>query len=178
MLLLGAGCAPAHTASSAPPASAAAAAPAERAEANAALVRRFWEAWHRQDWAALDAMVAPGFRHNYYQTAANREGFRAGSRALLAAFPDWRVTLEDVVAQGDRVAVRATARGTHRGEYYGIAASGRSIVATVTFFYRIVDGRIAEDWETGDYCSLFLALQPADQAGPDVRQMCAEISGL
>jgi steroid delta-isomerase-like uncharacterized protein len=71
-------------------------------------------------------------------------------RGVRRAFPDTRHVLEDVVAEGDKVVVRVTAEGTHRGELYGIPPSGRRVVQRAITVYRVVDGRIAERWSIAD----------------------------
>jgi len=65
---------------------------------------------------------------------------------LLRAFPDIRVTAEDVIAEGDRVVSRNTVTGTHRGDYMGVPATGRSITYSEIFIFRFAGGRIAETW--------------------------------
>jgi steroid delta-isomerase-like uncharacterized protein len=66
------------------------------------------------------------------------------------SFPDWHNTLEDLVAEGDRVAFRYVEGGTHRGEFDGIPATGRQVVARGIDIARIADGRIAETWVSTD----------------------------
>ena len=63
-----------------------------------------------------------------------------------AAFPDARVTIEDLVAEGDRVAKRWTYRGTHTGEFMGIAGTGKEFSITAMTLYRISSGKVAELW--------------------------------
>ena len=75
---------------------------------------------------------------------------RAALAADLEGFPDHSMVLDQVVADGNDVASRWTYRGTHTGEYYGIPATGRSIVSTVVSFDRIIDGKLAENWVVFD----------------------------
>jgi predicted ester cyclase len=69
---------------------------------------------------------------------------------IRVSFPDWHNTLEDLVAEGDRVAFRYVEGGTHRGEFDGIAATGRVVVARGIDIVRIEDGKIAETWVSTD----------------------------
>jgi steroid delta-isomerase-like uncharacterized protein len=71
-------------------------------------------------------------------------GLKAFNAAFRAAFPDWHSTPEELVAEGDRVAERWTGRGTHRGEFQGIPATGKEVAVPGVVFYRIRDGKIAE----------------------------------
>lgn len=72
---------------------------------------------------------------------------------LLRAFPDLRVEIEDVIAEGDRVACRNTVTGTHRGEYRGLAPTGRTVTYSEMFVVRFTGGRIAEIWGVVDLYS-------------------------
>jgi steroid delta-isomerase-like uncharacterized protein len=72
---------------------------------------------------------------------------------LLEAFPDLHLTVEDIIAEGDKVVVRNTVTGTHRGEYMGLPPTGKSVTYNEIFIFRIVDGRIAETWGVVDVLS-------------------------
>jgi steroid delta-isomerase-like uncharacterized protein len=79
------------------------------------------------------------------------EGIKQAAAGYRAAFPDLTVTVEEQVAEGDIVVTRWTARGTHQGELFGIAATGKQATVTGISIERIVDGKIAEDrtnWDT------------------------------
>ncbi|GGU97856.1 hypothetical protein GCM10010260_37340 [Streptomyces filipinensis] len=69
---------------------------------------------------------------------------------LLGAFPDIHVTVEDVIAEGDKVVARNTVTGTHRGEFRGVPPTGRSVSYGEIFVLRFQDGRIAEIWGVVD----------------------------
>jgi predicted ester cyclase len=93
-------------------------------EENKAAERRFnEEVWHKRNLAVIDELVAPDFvDHSPLPgQGPGREGFRqVGVELALAAFPDVRITIESLVAEGDMVVVRWTAEATHRGEFMGI----------------------------------------------------------
>jgi hypothetical protein len=72
---------------------------------------------------------------------------------LLQAFPDLQITIEDQIAEGDKVVCRDTVSGTHRGEYLGIAPTGRTVTYNEIFIIRFVNGRIAETWGVVDVLS-------------------------
>ena len=72
---------------------------------------------------------------------------------LHRAFPDLRVTVEDVIAEGDKVVSRNSVSGTHEGEYMGIPPTGRSVTYNEIFIARFVNGRIAETWGIVDVLS-------------------------
>jgi steroid delta-isomerase-like uncharacterized protein len=115
-------------------------------EGNKALVRRFVEEfWNRGNTAAADELmtpdptiVLPG------RGQVSKEAFKAFATTLRGAFPDWHSTLEELVAEDDRVAERWTGRGSHRGEFQGIAPTGTRVTVPGFVFYRITSGKIAE----------------------------------
>ena len=78
------------------------------------------------------------------QPLADIEMLKAFARLLREGFPDWHSTLEELVAEDDRVAERWTGRGTHRGEFQGIAATGRQVAVPGTVFYRLTNSKIVE----------------------------------
>ena len=129
-------------------------------EENKALVRRWVELWNAGDVSAVGEFVAPGYvRHD--PNGPEVRGPEAEQRLIamyLAAFPDLRFTLEHLVAEGDIVAARLTARGTHRGELLGIPATGRQVTLAVMDLYRLSGGKIAEQWVLIDALGLLQQL--------------------
>jgi steroid delta-isomerase-like uncharacterized protein len=89
---------------------------------------------------------------------------------LLRAYPDLHVTIEDLIAEGDKVVVRNTVTGTHRGEYMGIPPTGKSVTYNEIFITRFADGRITETWGVVDVLSQMrqLGVISAAPEQPDV----------
>ncbi|MGW4355147.1 ester cyclase [Nocardia sp. NPDC004582] len=113
-------------------------------ESNKALIERFVnEFWNAGRLAAADELMAPDVVIHSPEVDGI-EGLEAFNTALRAAFPDWHATVEELVAEGDRVAERWIGHGTQRGEFQGIAATGRTVVVPGVVFYRVHDGRITE----------------------------------
>lgn len=131
-----------------------AALPSREAEVNEALVRRFYaEVWNGGRLTNLADYVADEHAYHHPFPAAapvGPAGVAAVVADLRAAFPDLTLTLDDVEAQGDRVVVRFTARGTHRGTFLGAEGTGRAIEMTGIAIHRIADGKIAETWANWD----------------------------
>lgn len=73
--------------------------------------------------------------------------------ALFAAFPDLHLAVEDMIAEADKVVVRNTVTGTHRGEYMGLKPTGKTVTYDEIFIFRFVDGRVAETWGVVDVLS-------------------------
>ena len=69
---------------------------------------------------------------------------------IFSGFPDYHETLEDIIAEGDKVWIRDTVTGTHKGEYRGLAPTGKEIKGEMVVILRIVDGKVVEGWEVSD----------------------------
>ena len=120
---------------------------------NEAIARRWHEeAINGRDPGVLDEIVAEDAVHDgaTFGEERGREASRRVLGALLGAFPDVRHTVEEAVAEGDLVALRWTATGTHEGEFQGIAPTGREATWTGINVFRIECGRIAEVWSETD----------------------------
>ena len=122
-------------------------------EDNKAVVRRWVEEFkNRGDEAASDELRSPDFV-NHSAPPGAPDGPDAGKRAfraMRAAFPDLHVTIEDQLAEGDRVVTRQTFAGTHRGEWLGVPATGRAVSWAVIDVVRLVDGRLVDHWAVAD----------------------------
>ena len=86
------------------------------------------------------------------------EAFKGYATYLRTAFPDIEIDDEDNIAQGDRVGMRWTMRGTHDGDFWGMAATGRKVEVTGMDVFRIADGRIQDAWIETDYMTLLRQL--------------------
>jgi len=107
----------------------------------------------------LTSVVAPSVRIHPATpgAAADTQGIEELTAAFGRfhdAFPDLHITLDDVIAAGDRVAARWTATGTHRGDFAGISATGRSVRWGGIDFYRLDEGMIVEWWRNDDFIGL------------------------
>jgi steroid delta-isomerase-like uncharacterized protein len=122
-------------------------------EQNTAAVRAFYETAVHGDLDALDAIVHPDYE--IHDPALPRE-FRGvqGARDLVSMYRSGlaglRVSIEHQFAQGDFVATRFTARGTHAGDMMGVPATGREVVITGLNISRCQGGKVVEEWEICD----------------------------
>jgi steroid delta-isomerase-like uncharacterized protein len=137
------------------------------AEENKALVRRFVEEfWNKGNTAAADELMAiDAAIHMPTGEVVNLDGFKRFAGTFRGSFPDWHSTVEELIAEGDRVAERWTGRGTHRGELQGIPPTGKRVEVPGSVFYRIVDGKIVEFRGQLDMMSLMqqLGVIPSSQ---------------
>ena len=116
-------------------------------------VRRFFEeVWNQGNAAAAaDFLDAEFVSHNAFDvTIIGPDQYGQAVLDYRTAFPDLTVTLEDVFASGDRVAVRGIDRGTHQGEFMGRAATGRPMTATWIEIFRLRSGKAVEGWVEAD----------------------------
>ena len=129
-------------------------------EQNKAQVRRIVEdIYNRGDLAAVDELAASDLViHRTSQEIHGREGAKAYVMALRGGFPDLRLTIEDQVAEGDKVVSRWTARGTHRGEFQGLPATGQTIEVAGTSIDRFANGKVVECWDYVDELGLMQQL--------------------
>lgn len=93
------------------------------------------------------------------------EGFRTVNEMFRGAFPDLTLTIDDLVAEGDKVAARCTARGTHEGTFTGIPPTGNQVAWEVISPIRIADGKITERWSQADTAGLMGQLKAPGSAG-------------
>jgi steroid delta-isomerase-like uncharacterized protein len=118
-------------------------------EANKAVVRRYiMEVLNLGQIEAIDLLFGP----------AIRERVRWFATMFRRAFPDMQETIEALVAEGDAVAARWTFRGTHLGEFRGIAPTGKAIEMTGMSLYLLTDGKIQNDWAEWDELGLLQQL--------------------
>ena len=134
-------------------------------EENKTLVLEHYESFvHKQDAEAVRKQLAPDFRDNEMPpgTPPGPESALQLRAMLHAAFPDLRIKIEDILAEGDRVAVRATWTGTHRGllPIMPFPATNRAFTFSGMVFWRIRDGKIVERWATIDRLGLQQQLAP------------------
>jgi steroid delta-isomerase-like uncharacterized protein len=128
---------------------------------NKQLLRRFFEElFNRGDLRVADEIVSATYiNHNPVPgETPGREGLKAYVSNLRIAFPDIRFTIEDLLADEDKVITRWSARGTHKGEFAGIPATGRSGYITAINIHRIQDGQIQEGWLNWDALGLMQQL--------------------
>jgi steroid delta-isomerase-like uncharacterized protein len=125
----------------------------EIVSANKELVRRFYNEVY-VDWnmALVDEVVSPLFTsHDWPKgSATGPKGFRDYYAAIRSALPDARYEVDDLIAEGDKVVVRWRLLGTHKGDFRGIAASGREIALKGIAIYRIQAGKLMERWVVSD----------------------------
>jgi steroid delta-isomerase-like uncharacterized protein len=142
-------------------------------EANKTLVRRwFEEVWNQGREETIDELLAPnGVGYGLGDTEATIQGpagFKPFVRNLRGALPDVHMSIEDSIAEGNKVTVRITVEGTHKGGQLGVAPTGRRVRFEGLVVVRIENGQIVEGWNSWDQLGLLrqIGALPA-QKGPD-----------
>ena len=125
------------------------------------ITRYFEDLWSRGDESLVDELLHPDYVNHSPGSPAmstDREGVRWVLRALRTAFPDLRYVIEDMVVGDDAVAVRTTMSGTHRGDFFGLAPTGRSFRVAQINIERFRDGRIVAHHRVTDMAALMRQL--------------------
>ena len=130
-------------------------------EESKALVRREYEQGvNKKDFDVRDGALARNYLGHFpgVPPIQGIEAFRQFTSGFFTAFPDLQTTIEDLIAEGDKVAVRQTWRGTHTGNFLGIPPTGKQVAFTSTEFYRVAGGKLAEEWVELDMLGLLQQL--------------------
>ena len=122
-------------------------------EGNKQIIRDYFKAFLAKDVGWFKEHIEPSFRRHdpgLPFEVIGPEGVERLADFLLPAIPDMRIDLDDVVAEGDKVVVRLTLRGTHRGDLAGIAPTGRTIEVGVMDLFHLRGGKMSEHWALFD----------------------------
>jgi predicted ester cyclase len=125
---------------------------------NEKVVRQFFEVvWNQGDVTQIDAFMAPDFvSHNGLHVAiSDSKGYATGVATMRGALPDLHTTLEILISDQDFVCVRGRDHGTHVGELFGHAGTGREITMSWIEIFRMRDGKLAEGWLEMDTADFF-----------------------
>ncbi len=130
-------------------------------ERNKAVIRRFVEEVQNQkNWDAFDELNSSDFVNLSAPPGvpSDKEGGKMFLGAFINAFPDSYVTIEDMIAEGDRVVTKKTFTGTHTGELSGIPPTGNRVSIQYVDIMRVRDGQIVEHWLSMDQLSFMQQL--------------------
>ena len=122
-------------------------------EINKRIVSQFFELLGRHDTERMEQLLVSSTQYSFHPSGMPPLDWNAHKQLLAAitrAFPDLHHNIKDMVAEGDKVAVRLNVTGTHKGEFQGIPPSGRKLSLDEMAFLTIIDGRITEGWITSD----------------------------
>lgn len=129
-------------------------------ENNKALGRRIVDALNAGNLAGIDELFAPSYVDRNPSPGATPDvaGLKQSLTRFRTAFPDFRYTIEDEIAVGDKLVHRLTARGTQKGEFQGVAATGKQATWSELHIGRIANGKFVEHWGIGDQLGMMQQL--------------------
>jgi steroid delta-isomerase-like uncharacterized protein len=121
----------------------------------------------RRDLAGLSDFIADDMveHEEFAGFPSTKQGALEMFKAMFEAFPDFEMSLDDMIAEGDKVFVRATMKGTHQGEFLGIPATGQKISVPIADFLRFKDGKVVEHWGVTDTGALMQQLGVVETPG-------------
>ncbi len=123
------------------------------------VVRDWIGLWNEHAVDRMHELAAPDYVHHAMTGRhVDLDGFLAGFSDIVAAFPDITYSVEHVVADGDRAAVYLVGTGTHGGDYFLIAPTGKKVTFRGTYHCRVSGGLIVEDWDVFDLLSTLFTL--------------------
>jgi steroid delta-isomerase-like uncharacterized protein len=138
-------------------------------EANKNVVRRlFEEVWNKGSLPVADELLAPTYTHHDSSTPDVGRGPGSEKKRVTlyrTAFPDLRLTIEDIIAEGETVTARWSCRGTHRGDLNGIAPTGKQVTISGVSMARFTNGKMVEGWVNWDALGLMQQLGVAPAVG-------------
>jgi steroid delta-isomerase-like uncharacterized protein len=121
-------------------------------EQNKEVVKRYWNGkWNERRPGILDELQTQNVL--YHGTSMEMNGLEEYKKVygvFASAFQDTQLTIEGIIADGDRVMTQVKMRGTHKGDFEGIPPTGKTLTLTAFTVFRLVDGKIAEEWEILD----------------------------
>lgn len=131
---------------------------------NRSTLQRFYAAVNDGELHLLEELLADGFVEHEVVPGVppTRDGVRYMFEMMRGAFPDYRMTVEDLLEDGDRIVVRGVMTGTHQGELFGVAATGNTVRVPFADFLRFDGGRIVEHWGVTDTGAMMQQLGEVD----------------
>ena len=123
------------------------------AEENKAIIRRYFSVFEQGNIDLLDELLAPDYINHTPATPdlpMGPEGVKAVVSMFRSAMPDLKVVIEDMIAEGDKVATRYTLEGTHDGELFGVPPTGQRLSIKSFSVERVSDGKVRDHWRVSD----------------------------
>jgi steroid delta-isomerase-like uncharacterized protein len=132
-------------------------------EKNTALIHRWFdEVWNQGRLETIDELASPTViargQLEHGQPIQGTAHFKTFTQAIRTAFPDIVVTIEDTIAEGDKVVARWISTMTHHGEFLGLAPTGKKVTISGISVQKIANGRIIEGWDNWDQLALLVQL--------------------
>jgi steroid delta-isomerase-like uncharacterized protein len=132
----------------------------EREELNKSVIKHYWEGkWNKRSPEILDELQTQDVvYHGTSEIMNGIEEYKQVYKAYLSSFHNSRIVIEELIADGDKVMSRIRLYATHNGELEGIPPTRKEISVSIFTVFRLVDGKIAEEWETMDQLEIMQQL--------------------
>jgi steroid delta-isomerase-like uncharacterized protein len=138
-------------------------------EGNKSLVRRlFEEVWNKGNTQIVDELFTPNYAHHDPSSPDFGRGPESEKKRVTlyrSAFPDLRLTIEDLITEGETVIARWSCKGTHKGDLNGIAPTGNIVHMSGISITRLVNNKMAESWVNWDALGLMQQLGVVNEVG-------------
>ena len=134
-------------------------------EDNKARVGNFYIIFNQKKYDQLNDLIATDFVSHRTTGDISREDLIEGARILFSSFPDFNVTVDHLVAEGNMIAFRETCTGTHTSEFAGFSATGNKVKFTSTTILKMADGKWKEAWPNIDHMGLAQQLGATPEEG-------------
>ena len=126
-------------------------------ERNKEIILRLYEADNKKDLSILDELISPDFYDPTFNLHGP-EGYKQFESAFFKGFPDWIETIEDIIAEGNKVWVSLKAKGTHKGECLGLAPTGKIATFRAVQMWRVENGKVVSKDTISDSLNFFREL--------------------
>ena len=126
-------------------------------EENKTIIRSLYEADNKKDLSVLDELISPDF-HDPAFNLRGLEDYKQFEGAFFKGFPDWIETIEDIIAEGNKVWVSFTATGTHKGECFGLAPTGKKATFRAVQMWCVENGKVVSKDNVSDSLDFFREL--------------------
>ena len=129
--------------------------------------REYDEAWNQKNLDVIDEIYAPDYvGYDPRQVVEGSEAFKQMLQSMFLGLPDVQMTIDDIFASGDRVAVRWSTTATHTGDLMGIPPSGKDAGVMGLMIYRLENGMIVEHWCVWDFFGMMQSIGVIPPMGP------------
>jgi steroid delta-isomerase-like uncharacterized protein len=129
------------------------------AKKNKAIVRHWIKELDKHNFEIMDEIVSPDVTFHFPGNTMTFDAYKQFVNAVYEGLPDLHHEIEDMIAEGDRVAMRVTDSGTHNGVFMGVPPTGNKVTVSAMAIFRLAEGKIVEGWEEMDMQNLMQQLE-------------------
>ena len=129
------------------------------------VLRIFSEGMTERKFQVFEELISENFiNHSFPNSQPGPKGFKAIIQQFTSAFPDMKISVQGIIAEGETVATRGSLSGTHKGEFMGIAATGKKVRIEYVDFWKLSSGKCVENWVQMDIAGVLQQLESREHA--------------